>query len=787
MAKRDLHDLRPTLVINDISFDYVRTLKIRRSRAKLVAMRLSFRQISIIILCLWPILILWRCLFLGEIVGPWDQIMHMSPWNGPKPQSAWDVLQADGVLQFYPWRDLVLDSWSNGQIPLWNPYQLAGTPLLANSQSAPFYPLHILFGICHLPTPMAITLLAWIHLALASVGAWFLARTIGASENGALIAGGLFGMSPFLASWLPLASVVTTCSWIPWACAFTLRSIRSNRFLNPAGAMAGFCTGMMLLGGHLQFAAYGLIAILVTACLSLFQIKPQFGAILGTTLAICLGCGLSAPQVLPALAFSKISHRQVKVTSEGLEAYLASKLGLDELTGIVFPSATGVPLIPYRSSPQSEPLPSYFPAYTKRGAAFAEGAIGVSPIAFACLFLVFGRSRIRENLWGICLAIVGLLLALGPLSAAMYLSVPGWANTGSPGRAAVLVILALSVLAGCLWKHLEDNPSEARNLFLGIGAGLALTVVLIVVNSQKSSWIPGFEGVQEVAFGVASFKTLLIGVPLLLSGFVAYFAQKSKSAFALTGTLLASAFCATLCCPMGKKLPNPIVFTPEERIAIVNQDWDLLAPAKATLPGNLASVARIHELSGYDSLLSAETLEILRKVNSGQDPAPPANGNMMFIKSKINIDSLRDCGVSRLLSQQPIEGLGEYKNLPSGLLEYSVGGHRISSPSGDFELKEDGYDHQMLYADGPGIVTIKDRNLPGWEATVDRQKMEILPGPWRQVKIGSGRHRIVFRYHPPGLRNGFLVFAVAIAILSLSFVMAILRKNPEPENDQDGV
>src|SRR3954469_22372588 len=93
------------------------------------------RRWPIFFLALAPLLPLWRAIFLGEAIGPWDQIRAMAPWNGPAPNQPWDVLQADGVLQFAPWRFLVFQSWSKGQFPFWNSHQLMGTPLLANSQS----------------------------------------------------------------------------------------------------------------------------------------------------------------------------------------------------------------------------------------------------------------------------------------------------------------------------------------------------------------------------------------------------------------------------------------------------------------------------------------------------------------------------------------------------------------------------------------------------------------------------------------------------------------------------
>jgi len=115
----------------------------------------------VIFLFLIPLIPLWRAIFLGESIGPFDQIRQMAPWYGPKPSQPWDVLQADGVLQFYGWRDLVFQSWAHGTIPFWNPFELCGTPLLANSQSAPLYPGHILMGLLHIPTSIAVSLLAW--------------------------------------------------------------------------------------------------------------------------------------------------------------------------------------------------------------------------------------------------------------------------------------------------------------------------------------------------------------------------------------------------------------------------------------------------------------------------------------------------------------------------------------------------------------------------------------------------------------------------------------------------
>ncbi|MFQ3677997.1 MAG: hypothetical protein SNJ74_08640, partial [Fimbriimonadaceae bacterium] len=77
-----------------------------------------------------PLVYLGGILVGGRAIGPWDQIRQMAPWSEETRAQPWDVLQADGALQFHGWRDLVFESWSRGEVPAWNPYQLGGTPRL---------------------------------------------------------------------------------------------------------------------------------------------------------------------------------------------------------------------------------------------------------------------------------------------------------------------------------------------------------------------------------------------------------------------------------------------------------------------------------------------------------------------------------------------------------------------------------------------------------------------------------------------------------------------------------
>ena len=73
---------------------------------------------------------------------PWRSEAHLPPVTRP-----WDALLWDGVAQFYPWRLLAARSMRAGQLALWNPHQFCGYPLVANGQSALFYPPNWLLAL----------------------------------------------------------------------------------------------------------------------------------------------------------------------------------------------------------------------------------------------------------------------------------------------------------------------------------------------------------------------------------------------------------------------------------------------------------------------------------------------------------------------------------------------------------------------------------------------------------------------------------------------------------------
>lgn len=727
-----------------------------------------------LLLLLLPLLPLFHVISQGHTVGPFDQIRQMAPWRADAPVEPWDVLQADGVLQFYVWRDLVLESWSQFQLPFWNPYQLAGTPLMANSQSGALYPPHILLGVLHVPTPIAVIILAWFHLALAGLGAFRLVRSLGGNDMGALLAGSSFMLSPFLVGWTVLSSVPSTVAWIPWALALLTESMRGHlrRFL-----CLGFTVGMMGLAGHLQFLAYGLLSLLVWG-LWLAAESKNVKTIAAAVLAVGGGLALAGPQLLPVLSYSQFSHRRNTPTEEGYQAYVFSAIRPFELGNLVNPMALGNP----REAEDDAYISTYWPALVKRGGNWAESAVSPGAVALAglCFFpLVFRRLRGQIGA-PLALGALSLLLALGtPVNRLLYFGVPGWSSTGSPGRIIILFVLMGAVIAGLTVGQLlsvRERPN-AKKVQLATLAFALLSVATIGIGIGGAETPPGIDhGLFQVLVsratatgGLAALIIAAIAIQPFIYGYFRGSMLKRSVMWIFPAGVAVTALLGGIgkVIPSGKPLEYPRV-SGFERIAVPNENWGLVLAAKdATLPPNTATLFRVHDIAGYDSLLHRDTVAMLNDIN-GQDSAPQANGNIMFIKPTFDKDKLGEAGVTQMWSAQGVSGLDAGDSGDGVFRQPIPGPGRVSSTGGEAKIVAQTLRSITIEATGPGNMTLRDRNMPGWTATVNGSPTPITGDRWREVELPEGTATVVFRYTPPGFGTGFIALLVGLGALLLA-------------------
>lgn len=620
----------------------------------------------------------------GEVLGPWNVIRALMGQSATTSGRIFDGLQADACLQFAPWRSLVLESWAHGHVPFWNPYVLAGTPLMANSQSGALYPPHILLGLLHAPLGPSILLLAWFHLFLAGSGVSGLAQRLGASPFGGILAGAAFASSAFMFAWLGLASVPSTVAWIPWVLLGVIDAAENRP---RAGIRLALSAAMMLLAGHLQFATYGMIAAVILMAgqaIASRRLVPLGKSVL----CLAIGVMIAAPQVLPVIAFSKFSHRRNSPTAEGYAAYAKTAIQPFEFKGLLIPRLLGNPDQPWDSPVPG--VPDTPELLTKPGGNWAESAaMGIGILALISLVFVRFDPRKRAASWSVvAIGVAGGLLAIGSIFTwLMYSYFPGWSSTGSPGRAGVLFSLAACTLAGLALREGEARTSPMFRIKLAL--------------------------IAFAAFAHFGFEMVL---------------------------------------PPTGPLPDPVSApTSGGRVAVIQGPWQTFGlPSSGTpFPPNVLTLSRIPTLGGYDSLIHRDTVDLLREID-GSDPAPGANGNMMFVKPSADAARLADAGVTEVLADG-----APPQTLDSGFYwqsDVGRGNTAIRSTSG-------------IEIDAPGAkeLVVKERWMPGWSATADGKPAEIQAnGPW--IKVLSGGH-VVLSYVAPGYALGWLIALIGTAFL----------------------
>lgn len=245
----------------------------------------------------------------GKVPFPGDLLIsEYNPWRsysflGYNPGSYPNKAQYFDVLrQLYPWKTEVINQFKSGDFPLWNPYSFSGTPLLANFQSAAFYPLNILYFI--LPQVTAWSMLIVLQSCLSILFTYLYVRKIGISIIGSVFASITFGFSAFSTVWLEYNTIGHVILWLP------LIMLSIEHILEKPKTMwliaFVFSIVSSLLGGHPQIFSYLLIFISIYF---FFQLKKEKIAMFLTLLIVSIGIG--AIQLLPGFELISQSARSV--------------------------------------------------------------------------------------------------------------------------------------------------------------------------------------------------------------------------------------------------------------------------------------------------------------------------------------------------------------------------------------------------------------------------------------------------------------------------------------------
>jgi hypothetical protein len=364
------------------------------------------------------------------------------PWA---PGMAGRALEApalsDPVLQFVPWLALARHELRAGRLPLWNPHQDGGVPLLGNGQSALGSPLAWPALALGIDPGWNVSLLLRALLAAAAAFLWL--RDRGRSPEAASLGAAAFALSGPFVAWLEHPHTLAAAG-VPLLLLFGGRLAERPARRDLAGL--ALATYLVLSGGHPETA---LLAAALAAAYALFRARRRPAGLLAPAAGALLGAGLAAPLLFPFLGYFAASAARLG------HARHPFVLPLSALVRFILPSDAG-----------SHPI---------------EAAATVSLAVLALVpFGLAGIRRDRERAFWAAAAAALLFLAYGGGAAQAVANAAG----AYFSRGLLLLPLALGFLAAAGLDDLAARAAAAgrprAGRIVSLGLALAAAAELLV-------------------------------------------------------------------------------------------------------------------------------------------------------------------------------------------------------------------------------------------------------------------------------------------------------------------
>lgn len=755
-----------------------------------------------ILLKFWPLFCIFTLWFLfsapfflqGKIPFAGDyQTTFFSPWSDYKEfaQPVKNNAMPDIIDQLYPWKHLVISDWKNGEIPLWNPYQFAGTPLLANYQSAVFSPMNLLFFL--FPFKIAWGILILLQPLLAGVGMYFFVKKIGVSKIGATLSSFSFMFCSFIVTWMGYGTLSYAVAVLPLVLVGLEGYLQQKQFRYIL--LMVFALFFSFMSGHFQMSLYVLSAAFLHFLFRYIPANNKKIFLYGLG-GILIGVLLAAPQIFPSIAFYGQSLRSTIFQRPEIIPW-------QYLFTVIAPDFFGNPVT----------RNDWFGHYAEWGS-----YVGVLPFLFA----LFSFQEVRKNkfvLFFSCLGIVSLLLAtptfLGDLILQLHIPVLA---TSAAGRIIILFSFSLAVLSGFgidMWMH----ASAKRKLFLGIFSFIFLFIGWIIIFGKIGL------SVEHILIAKQNFllpSIVLIGA--VVGCFITFFLRSKKIAIFLSIVfLLITAFDMYRFASKWQSFSSQNLVFPDVGVTKFFQNIKN-ERSLGNYGGQVSLYYQLPSIEGYDALYPERFGTFSNYVANGSlQPASrsvvdfPKNGkytaeavNLLGVKYIIHKISDTNKPWTFPVWQYPKDFTIVYqdssylifkntKAFPRAFVaaDYIVQSDSQKNLSALFAPTTDPLKTLVLEKD-PHIVKIgslaaqatidlytankisvttvsnvkallflSDTYFPGWHAYVDGKETPIYRADYtfRSVVVPAGKHTVVFVYLPSSLVYGILGTAAGILLL----------------------
>lgn len=489
----------------------------------------------------------------GLTILPFDTLYLAEPWRSSVADMVpYNASLGDVILQNNAWRFLLRTYLAEGQVPLWNPHLLTGTPFLAGGQAGLLYPpaLLLLWGNSDSMAALYVVL----HLALAGVCMFGFGRSLRMGTWPACLAGLVYSLGGFNYTHAIFPTIVATSAWLPLLLAMIEIVLRKQQTKGPVSfrPIPYLLTGvlaitMSTLAGNPEFLAYGFLFAaaytLIRLTILYFGLRQdsQVTGSSGTAARLRLFDGrallYTAKQALwlslmPLLGLSIAAVQIVPFVENYVGSFQGTNLTFQEVSDLAWPkrqiltfwipNAFGNPSHhrwfdfwagQWESAPRNvfglntQAIDWGIRSYHV-GASYMGIATWGMFLASLWSNLASGRlkTRLRHMVWiMLSLGSLSLLFAFGtPLYRVIH-ALPGWSVVGTAHNWSYIFSFCLAVLAGIGLHSLDP-----RNLNKGSRTDLIRPML------ARFSWL---HGVKALGWSACSLGVVaLLMFPLLWLG-----------------------------------------------------------------------------------------------------------------------------------------------------------------------------------------------------------------------------------------------------------------------------
>lgn len=734
-------------------------------------------------------------------------------WGYPTGVPVKNPITSDTISLIFPLRELAVSYIKSGIWPLWNPYLLAGVPLLADFQSAPFSPTNVFYFITSTTNGWTMQVVAQ-HL-LAAFFTYLLARYWGISKFGATVSSFAYAFSGYNILMSEWNVHVLVGAFIPLILLLADKWFKEGRFLSLV--YLSFVVAFDYFAGYPQLVFYMLLALFLL-CVWHFKATREYltkSILLGVFVA--LGFLLTAVQLFPAVELILSSQRGVETIPDKW-IYLVWQ----EIITFFAPDYYG-----------NHATANYwgFKNYMSN-----LGFMSVSGFIIATFALNLW-AKVREIKYLVLLVIFSLLLAF-PTPLATFVSEAGLLGSKAmvSYRGLIIYSLAMSLAIGFgidYWlkaksigvvKHLA-LPGVVLGVF-GVYAALSFFSGnnFQLLTSEEQLW----------KHKVALRNLILPSISLLAVGLSIFLAKHFRSLLHLSVLFAVVAmFCELFY--FGWK------FTPFTRADLVYPQTpiteflrDIQRPTRVNgfdgiMPVNMGIPYRIEFSGGYEPVYPLDTAKYIAVLNSAQSRASPQDrfgivdrmpsplvdflnteyflvktdslSSLLQGKDKASLElAFTDKSVSVLRNKNALprasmfydwQAVSQDKQLEllvnsefpykeRLLVDEEIGLSRHFKSAWEISFAKYAPLETVLHVSTKedGLLFVADAMYPGWKAFRGNQEVKIHRANYifRAVQVPKGEWEIKFVYQPKSFYQGLKVSAVSLLFL-LGILLILARNN----------